>query len=649
MADNGFHPAFPPDVRREVAALDESDTGTATRAVRNMRSALWSSIDNRSSRDLDQVEFVERLNDGNLRIRVGIADVDSLVPLGCATDDHARYNTTSVYTGVVVFPMLPERLSTDLTSLNEGKDRLGVVVELDIDGTGSPIREAVYRALIRNRAKLVYESIGDWLDGRGAIPARVRDLPGLEEQIRLQDNAAQLLRAMRKRNGALEFETVEAETVTVDGKVIDLKVTKHNRARDIIENFMVAANSAMARYLESERVSSIRRVVRRPKRWGRIVELAAEIGETLPQEPDSLALAGFLERRKAADPEHFADLSLSVVKLMGPGEYVLERRFSSRPDDSGHFGLAVAEYAHSTAPNRRFADLVTQRLVKSTVTGERPYSDEELAGIARRCTEQEDAANKVERTMRKKAAAFLMADRIGQSFVAIVTGASNKGTYVRLLNPPVEGRVLRGEKGLDVGDTVRVTLTGTDFDRGFIDFATTAADVAPKLARTRRKKAAAAKLSGRVGESFDAVVTSASPRGTYVRLTDIPAEGRVVRGHSALTQGERAKVTLINTDTVHGFIDFEYSAGVEPRKAERRRRKQEWARQLRERVGESFDAIVTGMNQKATFVRLEGDGLGAEGRLVRGAAGFDVGDHIRVVLLAADPERGFIDFAPDGG
>jgi hypothetical protein len=445
--------------------------------------------------------------------------------------------------------------------------------------------------------------------------------------------------------GALNFESIEASPVVVHGKVVDLAVAKRNRARDMIEDFMVAANRSVAMHLIERGSVSLRRVVREPKRWDRIVAIAAELGEALPAAPDSKALADFLERRRAADPEHFADLSLSVVKLLGPGVYVLERRLGDRRN-AGHFGLAVADYVHSTAPNRRFADLVTQRMLRAAETrAVPPYTDDDLIAIAARCTERGDAARKVERTMRKIAGASMLAERIGESFAAIVTAASPKGVYARLLSPPVEGRVVRGERGLDVGDTVRLTLVVADPVRGFIDFAheQAAGDTSRKRERSQRKKAAADRMRPHIGETFDAVVTGVSSSGTWVRLADGSAEGRVVRGFKTLTLGMSVPVKLIDTDSVHGFIDFEHSAGVAPGKVQRLERKRAAALALRDRIGESFRAVVTGTSQKATWLRVvPGD---VEGRLVRGRAGLKPGDEIGVVLLTADAVRGFIDFA----
>jgi exoribonuclease II len=638
MAENGFVPDFPPEVRSEVEALQE----TAPSGVHDLRALLWSSIDNRESRDLDQIEVAERLPYDHIRLSVAIADVDLLVDKGSATDGHAGHSTTSVYAGPFVFPMLPERLSTDLTSLNPGEDRAAVVVEMDVGPGGAVVRHDVYRATVRSRAKLSYDAVGSWLEGGTSVPPEVAAVPGLEEQVRLQDEAAQRLRALRRRHGLLDLETIEARPVVAGGKVIDLEVPPHDRARDMIENLMIAANVAMARFLKTRRVSSIRRVVRTPRRWDRIVALAAELDEILPAEPDARALAVFLARRKAADPEHHPDLSLAIVKLLGPGEYVLERRLS--PGSDGHFGLAVAEYAHSTAPNRRYADLVTQRLVKATLGGTASeYTEESLMTIAARCTEREDAARKVERTVRKSVAAALVRDRIGDRFTAIVTGASEKGTYVRVLRPPLEGRVVRGLQGLDVGDTVRVKLIGADPERGFIDFEGPASDVGRKIARSRQKKVAAARLSRRVGRQFAAVVTAASPKGTWVRLLTEAGEGRVVRGQRPLQVGQNVRVTLVAVDPVHGFIDFEYGPGVDARKSERTARKKAAAWRLRGRVGESFAGVVTAASPRATYVRIEEPE--AEGRIVRGGQALQAGERVRVVLLAADPKRGFIDFA----
>jgi exoribonuclease R len=645
MRSNGFEPEFSAEIMREVASIDDPSDDPLLASVRDLRGLQWSSIDNRESRDLDQIEVAERLSNGAIRLMIGVADVDSLVVRGSAADAHAAMNTTSVYTGVAVFPMLPERLSTDLSSLNEGEDRLAVVIELDVAADGALSNASVYRALVHNHAKLTYDAVGAWLEGRGPEPPAIASSPELREQVLLQDEAATRLRHARTREGALDFESVEASPVVAHGKVIDLQVAKRNGARDLIEDFMVAANRTVATYLLAHGSASLRRVVREPKRWDRIVALAAEVGDKLPEVPNSLALSEFLAKRRAADPEHYADLSLSVVKLLGPGTYVLERRLGNRRE-AGHFGLAVADYVHSTAPNRRFADLVTQRMLRAVeAKSGPPYTDEELTAIAARCTERGDAARKVERLMRKVAGASLLADRIGESFAAVVTSATTKGTYARLLSPPVEGRIVRGAAGLDVGDTVRLTLVAADASKGFIDFAHAVDGAARKLERSRRKKAEADRLRPLIGRTFDAEVTGVSESGTYVRLVEGAAEGRVVRGYKALSVGMKVPVQLVRTDSVHGFIDFVYASAPDRSKEERLERKRGAAATLQTRIGESFDAVVTGMTQKATWIAVDDGAI--EGRLVRGRRGLHVGDALRVVLLVADPQRGFIDFARD--
>jgi len=471
-AENGFVSDFPPEVQAQVARLEQRNSGAAHMDdVRDLRTLLWSSIDNRESRDLDQVEYCERLADDSIRLRLGVADVAYVVAKGSAIDKRAAANTTSLYTGVATFPMLPEELSTDLTSLLEAADRLVVVVDLVVDVDGKVRDVNAYRALVANRAKLTYEAVGQWLVG-GPAPEELAAIAGLEEQVRLQDEVAQRLRARRHECGALDLETIEARPVTSSGgEVIDIEVTRKNRARDLIEDFMIAANVAIAGFLEARRLPSIRRIVRVPKRWARLVELAKRYDDTLPDAPSSLALSEFLRRRRSADPNSFADISLSVVKLLGGGEYTVERPWE--PDgEEGHFGLAVDDYSHTTAPNRRFADLVMQRLVKALLAGtEIPYTADELEAIAERCTTMESAARKVERTMRKVVAATLLQRRVGEMFDAIITGVNQNGTYARLTHPPAEGRVMRGERGMDVGDRVRVRLIDVDVEKGYIDFA----------------------------------------------------------------------------------------------------------------------------------------------------------------------------------
>ena len=466
IEENGFQPDFGPDVARQLAGI--AGPASPPDDVRDLRHLPWSSIDNVESRDLDQVEVTERQPDDAIRILVGVADVDALVPKGSPIDERAFANSTSLYTGVDVYPMLPERLSTDLTSLGEGDDRLAVVVETMVTATGDVQSCDVFRAFVRNGAKLAYDDVGAWLEG-AAPPAKAAANSVLLRQLEVQHEASKRLKAERERNGALEFDTIEATPVAKDGRIVDLKLVRKSKARDLIEDFMIASNVSIARFLEARGRSGIRRVVRSPERWSRIVELAARYGTTLPVEPDAIALAHFLKARRAADPERFPDLSLSIVKLMGAGIYALD--LPGR-DPGGHFGLATHDYSHATAPNRRYADLVTQRLVKAALANApSPYTDDELAAIAQHCTEREDAARKVERSVRKTGAAILLGDRIGNVFEAIVTGVTKKGTYVRTIVPPVEGRVMRGNEGFDVGDRVRVKLLSTDPERGFIDFA----------------------------------------------------------------------------------------------------------------------------------------------------------------------------------
>lgn len=469
MIEQGFVPDFPDAVSTELDAINAKHEILADK-VKDLRGLLWSSIDDRKSRDLDQVEYAEALAGGNTRLLVGIADVAALVSQGSAIDQHAAANCTSVYAGVRTFPMLPAELSTDLTSLNEGEDRLAIVTEMVVGHNGVVKSLDIYRALLKNQAKLAYENVGDWLDGKTGVPPEVAAVPGLEPQLRLQFESAKDLAELRKQHGALEFGTIQASPVVDEhGQVMQLEVEEQNAARDLIANFMIAANVAMAQFLEGKGGPSLRRIVRTPRFWSRIVEIAAELGEQLPEDPNARALADFLARRKVADPLHFPDLSLAVVKSLGPGEYAVEL---PGEEGEGHFGLAVQDYTHSTAPNRRFADLVTQRLVKAELESRPvPYSVEELKRIAEHCTERDAAARKVERKMRKVAAAVLLRDRVGEEFKAIVTGVTEKGTFARVISPPVDGRVMRGERGLRVGEKIRVRLLSVEAERGFIDFA----------------------------------------------------------------------------------------------------------------------------------------------------------------------------------
>jgi len=467
MRERGFDPEFPPAALAEAGALAGPPTRSDTQ-TRDLRPLLWCSIDNDDSRDLDQLSAAEALADGATKVFVAIADVGAAVPKGSPVDRHAALNTTSVYTPAMIFPMLPERLSTDLTSLNDHEDRLSVVVEIVVSSGGEVAASDVYGAQVRNRAKLAYNAVGAWLSGDGPLPPAAAAVPGMDAQLRMQDDVAQALNQVRYEHGALDFETVEVQHVFDGDSLREVQPSAPNRARKLIENLMVAANGVTARFLDQHNSPSLRRVVKSPERWDRIRALAAELGDQLPEAADSRSLAAFLTRRKQVDPETFPDLSRTVIRLLGSGEYVVDPPGAEPP---GHFGLAVRDYTHSTAPNRRFPDLITQRLVKAVLAGQTsPYTLDELERLAAHCTKQEDAANKVERQVRKSAAALVLESRIGAGFDGIVTGASNKGTWVRVGNPPIEGKVVKGERGLDVGDRVRVRLTGVNVERGFIDF-----------------------------------------------------------------------------------------------------------------------------------------------------------------------------------
>lgn len=468
MLERGLLPDFSSEV------IDQLDRIHAPAAIENsssrdLRHLLWSSIDNDDSLDLDQLAVAEPMDENSTKILVAVADVDALVKIGTAIDNHAYHNTTSVYTASIIFPMLPERLSTDLTSLNYDQDRLAIVIEMMIAADGSLLDSSIYQALVRNKAKLAYNSVAAWLDGRERMPDAIACVTGLAENLRLQDEIAKSLKSYRHIHGALSLETIEAKP-RFDGELIlGLEVEEKNRAKELIEDFMIAANGVVARYLESRQYPSIRRVVRTPKRWERIVEIANEHGFHLRETPDSVQLEEFLTKEKTADPLRFTDLSLAIIKLLGAGEYVLDLPGNISP---GHFGLAVKDYTHSTAPNRRFSDLITHRLLKAALEDNPvPYGNSELERLAKHCTEEEDAVNKVERQVEKSAAALVLESRIGEAFEAIVTGASPKGTWVRLLKLPVEGKLTQGFGNLDVGHRLRVQLIFVDAAKGYIDFA----------------------------------------------------------------------------------------------------------------------------------------------------------------------------------
>jgi len=467
MRERGLDPEFAPAAMAELAAIS-APASPAGPGTRDLRPLLWCSIDNDDSRDLDQLSVAESRPGGATKLYVAIADVSAVVAQGSALDAHARQNTTSVYTAARIFPMLPEKLSTDLTSLNPAVDRLAIVVEMEFAADGALTASDLYPALVHNRAKLAYDSVAAWLDGSGPAPAALSAVPELDENLRRQHRVADQLAALRHQHGALSLETLQTRPV-FDGAVLTgLEEEKTNSAKRLIEDLMIAANGVTARYLAAKGFPSIRRIVRVPKYWDRIVELAAGHGKSLPKDPDPKALEIFLVGAKAADPATFPDLSLTVIKLLGAGEYVLALPGA---EVSGHFGLAVHDYAHSTAPNRRFPDVITQRLLKAALAGRPPpYADEELSGLAAHCTEQEDAAKKVERQVGKSAAAMLLGPSLGKEFTATVTGVTDRGTWVRLTQPPVEGRLDIGPAGLRVGDRLRVKLVSTDIERGYIDF-----------------------------------------------------------------------------------------------------------------------------------------------------------------------------------
>lgn len=465
MLDAGFDPDFGPDVLAQAT----TPLAAASPDQRDLRGVLWSSIDNPTSRDLDQIEFVERAPNNEIRIAIGIADVDAFVPKDSPADKHAAQNTFSIYLGVAIFPMLPPQLSNDRSSLLPDQDRPAVVFDILLKADDTIEPAAISTAVVRNQAKLDYESVGAWMEKTGSAPALIASTAGLADQLQLQRDAAERLHAERLRAGALEFESIEPQPVMAGPNIAALELQRKNRARDLIEDLMIAANRAIAKFLEAKGWPSLQRIVRTPERWPRIVELAAQYGGRLPEAADAIELAKFLKSQRQKDPARFPDLSLAIIKLIGPAEYVVVRDAN---DNEGHFGLAVHDYTHSTAPNRRYPDLVVQRLLKAAIASQSsPYSVDELERIATHCNERANAARKIERLMRKVAAATFLRDRIGQTFDGLVTGASVKGTYVRITNPPAEGRVVRGEAGLDVGDKVRVKLLGTVPEKGFIDFA----------------------------------------------------------------------------------------------------------------------------------------------------------------------------------
>lgn len=462
----GFHPDFPPEALQQLATIRSASPPTAPTDLRQL---LWSSIDNDTSRDLDQIEFASEVASG-IQLSVAIADVAATIPQASPLDLHAASECQTVYTATRNFPMLPTELSTGLTSLNPNSDRAALVLRFTVTPTGDVTDTSILEATVRNQAQLAYSQVGPWLEGTGPADDQVAASPGLQAQLKLQDQAAELLHATRLKAGALEFNRAEADPVLIDGQVQGLSTAAHNRASALIEELMIASNEIMARTLSAAGRSSIRRVVRSPERWSRIVDLVHTHGTDLPATPDAPSLSRFLLAQQTADPVHYPDLALAIIKLMGPGEYVLAP--GNAPEPPGHFGLAARDYAHSTAPNRRFADLVTQRIVKALLSNQpAPYTDAELTAIAAHCNDRESAARKVERAQAKRVAAVALAGSVGKTFRGVITGASPKGVFVRVLNPPIEGKIVRGDHGLDVGDVLNVTLVHTDPEHAFIDFA----------------------------------------------------------------------------------------------------------------------------------------------------------------------------------
>jgi VacB/RNase II family 3'-5' exoribonuclease len=467
MLEHRLVPDFPLEVLKETDQI-ESAAKPDSPQVKDMRHLLWFSLDNDNSRDLDQLTYAEAIDGQNFKIYIAVADVDSLVKKGSAIDRYAEQNTTSVYTPTKIFTMLPEKLSTDLTSLNENQERLAIVAEVDVQADGTIMHTSVYRAFVRNHAKLAYNSVSDWLDGKGPAPEAIKNSKVLDDQVRLQDKIAQMLRNYRHQHGALTLQTIEPTPIIQNQDVVDVISEIKNRGRDLIEDFMIAGNRASVNFLIEHQSPSLRRVVRIPKRWDRIVAIAQKFGVILSAKPDAKALDAFLKQQQMLDPLRFPDLSLTIIKLLGNGEYVVEY---PGEEPIGHFSLAVKDYTHSTAPNRRYPDLITQRLIKAVlINGPSPYTNGELENLAKHCSEKEDEAEKVERKMKKSTTCVLLSSKINQEFDALVTGVTTQGTWVRVLHPPVDGKLVKGFEHVDVGDQIRVKLIHVDIEKGFIDF-----------------------------------------------------------------------------------------------------------------------------------------------------------------------------------
>ncbi|MFZ9642581.1 MAG: RNB domain-containing ribonuclease [Candidatus Methylopumilus sp.] len=467
MVERGLEPEF-----SEAAIQQLEKINTAAVAdnpeIFDLVDLLWCSLDNDDSMDLDQLTSSQVLKNGLVKIFVAVADVDALVKKDSALDEHAKINTASIYTSARIFPMLPEKLSTNLTSLNQDEDRLAVVTEMVINKDGSIHQSHVYRAKVRNKAKLAYDAVSDWIEKKGPAPEALSRVKGMQEQLIIQDKTAQILRRRRHEQGCLELEIFQPKAIFDGEQVVAVQQQVQNRGRQLIEEFMIATNECTAKFLAAQGHASLRRVVRSPESWLRIVELAKKYNEQLPSQPNSKALATFLAKRHKADPLRFPDLSLVVVKLMGSGEYVVEQ---PNAEPIGHFGLAVQDYTHSTAPNRRYPDLITLRMIKGALQNTPPpYSNEDLKTLAEHCSQQEDAARKVERRVRKSEAALLLSSHLNQTFDAVVTGSSSSATWVRILDMPIEGLLEEGEPNLDVGRKLRVRLVSVNVEKGFIDF-----------------------------------------------------------------------------------------------------------------------------------------------------------------------------------
>lgn len=466
MQVRGLEPEFS---EKELEQLSQINTpAPLSPKYVDLRTLLWCSIDNDDSRDLDQLTYAEIEKDNKMIIWIAVADVDALVNKGSAIDNHARMNTTSVYTPAKIFPMLPEKLSTNLSSLNENEDRAAMVVKIQINQMGDLENASIFQSLVHNHAKLTYNAVGGWLEGNSDLPDKIKQMVGLDNTLKIQHKAAQLLKQNRQKMGALTLESSDAEAKIENNNQIVIQLSPHNFAHQLIEEFMIAANKVMAQHCTEAKIPSLRRVVRIPKYWDRIVEVAKSFGEDLPQKPDSKALDAFLINRKKADPLSFPDISLTIIKLLGRGEYIVE---NADADPIGHFGLAVSDYTHSTAPNRRFPDLISQRQYKAFLHGQKlPYTLEELSSLSAHCTQQEDAAQKVERHLNKSAAAMALSSQIGRIFNGIVTGVGAKGTWARIFQPAVEGKIIQGFENLQVGDKVVVQLKRVNIPKGFIDF-----------------------------------------------------------------------------------------------------------------------------------------------------------------------------------